>query len=62
MARETGGVFYRTTKNQPIESMPFAINTASAICRQGRRSMASKIKLTTDHHLIVAARTGYYAQ
>jgi VWFA-related protein len=71
MAKETGGAYYEVTKNQTIEAIYSQIEDAlrnqySIGYTPGRRAADGKyhkIKLTTtDHHLIVDARDGYYAK
>jgi VWFA-related protein len=71
MAKETGGVSYGVTKNQTIEAtyseIESSLRNQYSIGYTPPRSAADgkyhKIKLvTTDRHLIVDARDGYYAR
>lgn len=70
MAEETGGVSYEVTKSQSIEEIYVQIEDALrnqysigyTPSRQTSDGKYHKIKLTTkDHHLVVRARDGYYA-
>lgn len=71
MAKQTGGVSYGVTKNQTIEAtyseIENSLRNQYSIGYTPPRSAADgkyhKIKLvTTDRHLIVDARDGYYAK
>ncbi len=71
MAKETGGISYEVTKDQPIEAIYSQIGEALrnqysigyAPTRQIDDGKYHKIKLTTkDRHMDVAARDGYYAK
>lgn len=71
MAKETGGVSYEVTKVQSLEGIYSQIEEALrnqysigyTPTRQAEDGKYHKIRLTTkDHHLVVAARDGYYAK
>jgi VWFA-related protein len=71
MAKETGGISYEVAKDQSIEEIYSQIEEALrnqysigyTPKRQADDGKYHKIKLTTkDHHLVVAARDGYYAK
>jgi VWFA-related protein len=71
MAKETGGAYYEVRKSQTIEAIYSQIEDALRSQysigytpgRQAADGKYHKIKLTTtDHHLIVDTRDGYYAK
>jgi VWFA-related protein len=71
MAKETGGISFGVTKNQPIEAIYSQIEEALrnqysigyTPIRPSLDGRFHKIKLTTrDRHLLVTARDGYYAK
>jgi VWFA-related protein len=71
MAKETGGISYGVTKNQPIEAIYREIEEALrnqysigyAPIRPASDGKFHRIKLTTkDRHLVVVTRDGYYAK
>jgi VWFA-related protein len=71
MAKETGGISYEVTEDQSLEGIYSQIEEALrnqysigyTPTRQADDGKYHKIRLTTkDHHLVVAARDGYYAK
>jgi Ca-activated chloride channel homolog len=71
MSRETGGVSYGVSKNQPIDAIYSEIEEALRSqysigytpTRPSPDGKFHRVKLTTrDRHLVVTTRDGYYAR